>query len=223
MTNDQSRSHGNLLGKADELYHAAVFGGEPGGLVAADRALDRVEAELALVRGKVVHARFLAERVPDQGELRLFERAAELYRGLGDERGEGEALFWVGCYLQVVQGERELALPPLERARELAERTGDRLTLSYVVRHLGFAAHEAGDPVTAAELQRESIRLREEIGFTAGAAAGKVALAYLEAQAGRAAAAEQLLAEATEQAEAVGAKGVLGWVEQTRAELAGGR
>ncbi|MFE0458402.1 tetratricopeptide repeat protein [Kitasatospora sp. NPDC058965] len=223
MTADQTDAPEDLLGRADACYHDAVFGGEPGELVGADRALDQVEARLAVLRGKVVHARFLADRVADPEELRLFERAVALYRALGDERGEGEALFWAGCYHQVVQGEGGAALPLLERARELAHRTGDRLTLSYAVRHLGFAAYDAGDADTAAALQRESIRLREEIGFTAGAAAGKAALAYLEARAGRPAQAEQLLAEAATEAAAVDAKGVLGWVEQTRAELAGGQ
>ncbi|WP_328875804.1 hypothetical protein OHT76_40175 [Streptomyces sp. NBC_00287] len=58
----------------------------------ADPALDEVEADLALTRGRVVHARLLEERVEDVRELELFERAARLYAQLGDARGEGEAL-----------------------------------------------------------------------------------------------------------------------------------
>ncbi len=33
----------------------------------------------------------------DPGELALFERAAQLYRGLGDPGGEAKALFWIGA------------------------------------------------------------------------------------------------------------------------------
>jgi len=32
----------------------------------------------------------------------LFERAGQLYRDLGDVRGEAEALFWTGCCHQVI-------------------------------------------------------------------------------------------------------------------------
>src|SRR5690348_10970949 len=101
--------------RAGELYERAVFGGDGAALSGADRELDGVEADLALARGKVVHARFLATRSEDPGELVLFERAAELYRRLGDDRGEGDAVLWIGIYHQVVRGDQETALPFLAR------------------------------------------------------------------------------------------------------------
>ncbi|MDH6139578.1 hypothetical protein P3T35_001578 [Kitasatospora sp. GP30] len=72
--------------QAGLLYERAVFGGDGGALASADRGLDEVEADLALARGRVIHARFLEERVEEARELELFERAAELYRRLGDVR-----------------------------------------------------------------------------------------------------------------------------------------
>ena len=41
-------------------YEQAVFGGDPAGLVEAERALDGLEADLALARGRLLHAALLA-------------------------------------------------------------------------------------------------------------------------------------------------------------------
>ena len=90
------------LEQARLLYERAVFGGDGSALAAADRNLDAVEADLALARGRVIHARFLQQPDEDPHELALFERAAHLYQALGDVRGEAESLFWVGCFHQVV-------------------------------------------------------------------------------------------------------------------------
>lgn len=199
--------------RAQELYERAVFGGDRGALSEADRELDRVEADLALARGRIVHARFLETRTEDPREQELFERAATLYRALGDARGEGEALFWLALVHQVVRGDHDAAVPLLERAGELARRSGDRLTESYVLRHLAFAGQAAGRPEAARELMRESTRIRRELGFDAGVAANLVALAHLAAGPDEAAA---LLDEAAVLASASGAHGVLSWVEEAR-------
>jgi hypothetical protein len=124
--------------QARVLYEQAVFNGDDGALPAADRILDATEAGLALARGRVMHARFLAHRQEDPQELALFERAAALYHRLGDVRGEGESLFWAGTFHQVVRGDDDAAGPPLEQAWSLAQTAGGKLTLSYVVRHLGL-------------------------------------------------------------------------------------
>jgi tetratricopeptide (TPR) repeat protein len=201
------------LTRAGDLYEQAVFGGDDAALVGADRELDGVEADLALARGKVVHARFLAERVEDSDELVLFERATQLYRRLGDERGEGEALLWVGMFHQVVRGDQATAVPLFERARELAIRSGDQLTLSYVLRHLGFVEQAAGRVAAARELFLESTRLRRAVGFTAGVAANLVGLAYLSDEPD---VAKTYLDEAADLATEIGAAGVLKWVADAR-------
>jgi transposase InsO family protein len=46
--------------QAGHLYELAVFGGDGDALARADRGLDAVEADVALARGRVIHARFLA-------------------------------------------------------------------------------------------------------------------------------------------------------------------
>ena len=44
------------------------------------------------------HARYLDDRSAGSGGLSMFERAAELYRDLGADAGEAEALFWTGTH-----------------------------------------------------------------------------------------------------------------------------
>lgn len=205
--------------RARQLYEQAVFGGDAGALPIADRELDGVEADLALARGRMVHARFLEEGREDPNELALLERAAALYRRLGDGRGEAESLFWVGTFHQVVRGDHDTAAGALERSYELAAAAGDKLTLSYAVRHLGFADVAAGRMNSARYRLEESVRLRREIGFLPGVAAGLLALAELTAEEGRREDALALLDEAESIAEASGARGILRWTGQARAEL----
>ncbi|WP_431916316.1 hypothetical protein [Nonomuraea jabiensis] len=208
------------LERARELYDRAVLGGDVAGLEAADRGLDGVEADLALARGRVLHARFLdGQGGHGDEELGLFERAAELYRTIGDVRGEGEALLWVGVFHQVVREDEAPAAAALERALELATQAGDKLTLSYVLRHLGIAEHMAGRLSAARERLEESVRLRREVGFMAGVAANLVGLAYIAAAEGRREDAVAVLEEAGEIAGAEGAATVLGWVEEARGQL----
>jgi hypothetical protein len=203
--------------RAKDLYERAVFGGDATALDQADRDLDAVEAALALARGRVLHARFLADRAADPRELALFEAATEGYRRLGDRRGEAEALFWVGTFHQVVRGDQDAALPPLELSYALSTAAGDKLTMSYAVRHLAFADLAAGRRAVARERLAESVRLRREIGFRPGVAAGLVALAHVTAEEGDRERALALVDEAEVEARESGARGVLAWVEQARA------
>ncbi|WP_329487083.1 tetratricopeptide repeat protein [Kitasatospora sp. NBC_01246] len=151
--------------------------------------------------------------------MELFQHAAHLYRSLGDGRGEAEAQFWIGTYHQVVEGDDAAALPALHRSRELATATGDRLTLSYALRHLGIAEHHAGRLPAARDLLDESTRLRRELAFPEGVAANLVGLAYIAAAEGRPADARALLDEAAELAAGAGAKAVLHSIDEARAEL----
>ena len=210
------------------LYERAVFEGDAGLLATADRELDAVEADLALARGRVMHARFLQQRdaEPDQasedpGELALFERAVRLYRALGDVRGEAESLFWVGCFHQVVRRDNQAAIPVLGRSLELASQAGDKPTMSEALRHLGIAAHAAGQLDTARQRLEESTRLRRESGPRAGVAANLVGLAYIAAGQDRRDDALALLDEAGTIAEASGARRILDQVAQARRDVSG--
>lgn len=161
---------------------SAVFGGDVSALTEAAGHLNAIEADLALARGRVIHARFLdamsrPTEAPDEGaavELVLLERALELYRSLQDVRGEAQALFWIGTYHQVLRRDDATAVPALEQARALAAQAEDPLTLSYALRHLGIAGHRAGRLDEARSYLEESTRLRRLLGFAPGVAANLV-------------------------------------------------
>jgi tetratricopeptide (TPR) repeat protein len=194
------------IDRARLLYEGAVFGGE-------------VEADLALARGRVIHARFLQERNEDLRELALFERAAELYHELGDVRGEAESLFWIGIVHQVVRDDSDTAIPFFERSHERALQVDDKLTLSYVLRHLGLAEHAAGRLDAARERLQASVDIRREIGFLPGVAANLVGLTHIATAQGRHDDARALIEEARAIAEANGAHGILRHIDEARASL----
>lgn len=205
--------------RAELSYTQSVFGGDSTGLDDAEQGLDAIEADTALARGRLIHARFLDDRVENSRELELFEHAADLYARLGDARGEGEARFWIGTFHQVVRNDAEPALAAFRQAHELAVRAEDRLTESYVLRHLGFAAHTDGRLDEARELFEESTRLRRELEFLPGVAANLVGLAYLASQQDRRDDAATLLDEATELTRKSAAHGTARWVAEARREL----
>jgi hypothetical protein len=212
--------------RSRQLYERSVFGGDASALAAADRELDSVEADLALARGRVIHARFLEQRSQDPRqlsedprELPLFERAVYLYQALGDARGAAESQFWLGCFYQVVRGDDAAAGPVLQQSYRLAAQAGDKLTMSYALRHLGMAEHAAGRLDAAREQLEESVRLRREVGFLPGVAANLVGLAYIAAGQGRRDETLALLAEAAGIAEASGAQGIWRSVEEARTGL----
>jgi tetratricopeptide (TPR) repeat protein len=123
----------------------------------------------------------------------------------------------------VVRGEHDAAVPVLERSYELAAVAGDKLTMSYALRHLGIAEHLAGRLGAARERLEESMRLRREVGFLPGVAANLIGLAHIATAEGHHQEALELLAEAGSIAEAAGAKGVMRWVGEAREELASGQ
>jgi tetratricopeptide (TPR) repeat protein len=213
--------------QVDELYERAIFNGEYDGLPAADRALDTVEARLLLQRGRILHCRFLQPHADPPGEshvdpveeLAYFERAADLFRGAGDERGEAEALFWIGCFHQVVRDDNPTAIPFLTQAADLSRKTGDQLTLSYALRHLGIAAHMADDYTKARDLLEESTALRRTLNFTAGVAANLVGLIYLAIAQNRPDDARALATEATTLATTSGATKITEQIEAARSRI----
>ena len=200
-------------------YEHAIFTGDSGGLAAADRDLDAVEADLALARGRALHGRFLTDHVTNDAEFSHFERARHLYKSLGDVRGEAAALFWIGCYHQVVRDDNEAAVPSLEASRDCALRVGDRVTLSQALRHLGIADHRAGRFPEARVALEESTRIRRELGLTRGIAANLIGLAYIAAGEGRRDDGLAILAEAATLAAADDASQILRDIEEARAAL----
>jgi tetratricopeptide (TPR) repeat protein len=214
--------------RAGLLHERAVFTGDAEPLADAERELDAAEADLAVARGKLMHTRFLLQRDQDPAgadedpaELPLFERAAHLYRALGDIRGAADALFWVGCLHQVIRRDHATAIPVLEQSLELASQAGDKAVMSEALRHLGIVAHACGDLETARQRLEESTRLRREIGLLAGVASNMVGLAYIAAAQDRADEALALIDEGCAIAQASHADRTLQQLNEARASISG--
>lgn len=208
------------------LYEQAIFEGDREPLVQADRLLTGVEAGLALARGRIMHGEFLLRRSEDPDgvtenpdELPSFERAAELYRALGDQRGEADALFWIGCCHQVVRRDNDTAVPLLERALSLASEAGDQAVMAEALRHLGIAEHAAGRLDEARARLEESTALRRQLGRATGVATNLIGLAYIATAQDRPGDAVSYLNEAAALASEGNAELVQRQVDEARAEV----
>jgi hypothetical protein len=151
----------------------------------------------------------------------LFERAALLYRTLGDIRGEAGALFWVGCFHQVIRRDNATAIPVLEQSLERASQAGDKAVMSEALRHLGIVAHASGDLGTARQRLEESTRLRREIGLLSGVASNMAGLAYMAAAQDRAGDALALISEGCAIARASQADRILRQLSEARERICG--
>jgi len=171
--------------------------------------LDTPQAQLE--RGKLIHVEAVRESRLQPGEHEAFSAALIGFREDRDSAGEAEALFWLAVCAQF-GGDDASAEPLLRRAYEL----GESLTKSYAARHLGFIAGARSEDVTARDLLRESLRLREELSFDAGVAAAQLALAEFERSRGNTDEADRLLADADRLARAIGAAGVIAWIDASR-------
>jgi hypothetical protein len=205
---------------AELLSEQALFAGLAEARQAAARELDRAEARLEAERGRILHARFLAERdAEDPEELQHFEASLGLARRAGDELLEAWARFWIGIVHQVVRDDSAAALPHFEAAYTAARELGDPMLASYAVRHLAFAWEEAGRADEAWRGFEESVELRRAEGFLPGVAAGLLTLAEAAQERGRPHEARALLAEARETAQRCGAHAFLTRIELVEAEL----
>ena len=202
------------LERAEHAYQAAMFAGETDGAAEALRDLGGNGPEYDLARGKLRHCANIAERRQDTEELACFERAETAFAKCGDSRGAGEALFWQGCYHQVLADDDEIARPLFERALELSKQAGDALMKSYSLRHLGISCHMAKNLDAAEHLLQESTRLRREIGFEAGVAANLVGLAFIALDRGDREQAQIRAQEAERTARGCGAHAVVSWARQ---------
>lgn len=184
---------------------------------------DELLAAALDLRGRALHARFLADRsagAPEE-ELALFERGLEL-REPDDARGVAESLFHVGLVHQVVREDGPTSEPFFEESYRLAGEAGDDVLRSYAIRHLGWTRQERGDVEGARAAFEESLDLRERARFLPGVGAAALALAEFELEQGRPERARELLAQARDVFERVGMERFLGFADEVERGLASG-
>jgi hypothetical protein len=211
----------DLFERADLLNEQALFTGSAKAREAAGRELLRAEARLLQEKGRVLHAKFLAERGDeDPAELEQFERSLELAREAGDERLESWARFWIGIVHQVIRGDHDQSLPHFQSAYDWAMANDDALLQSYAIRHLGFGWYEQGRKEDGLRALEESVELRRREEFLPGIAAGLLTLAEIAVEEGRPGDARPLLVEAKEAADRSGAAAFGRRIDAAIAELA---
>ncbi|WP_342375386.1 hypothetical protein NVS55_29390 [Myxococcus stipitatus] len=111
----------------------------------------------------------------------FFEQAQELAAASGDSRGRLDALFYRGL-TQQFQGQAEAAGATYSQGLLLSRAANDVLMESYNLRHLASLAEDRGELDSAISLYENSLRLREQVGFTTGQMFALTALANVRAR-----------------------------------------
>lgn len=187
----------NLLLKARILMSQALFDDQDT-LAESEDALNRalihaqstdnssLTGTIWDAKGFVLHAACLTgsqDKEPED-EFTFLESGLRLRKEAKDTCGIAESLFHIGLLHRDIRHEHLQALPYFEEAYDLAQQTNDRTLTSYIVRHIAFAHHDAGNGELAYAAMTESLRLREEIGFAPDIALALHMMAYAEADYG---------------------------------------
>jgi flagellar FliJ protein len=128
--------------RADLLNEQALFAGSAEARELAARELDRAEARLEAERGRILHARFLAERgAEDPQGLEHFEASLELARREAEVEARREVLAAAARDRQAIDKLKERR--KAEHEAEWARRSQNTLD------ELALAVHRRGGAVTA--------------------------------------------------------------------------
>lgn len=99
-----------------------------------------------------------------QDALNYFEQALTLFQANENHEWEGKAVFNIGLIHQR-RKEMENAKACFIRAYEIAVKGGYQFDQSLAARHLGFIHFMSGEYGPAEEYAKESLKLREELGY----------------------------------------------------------
>ncbi|HEY8446836.1 MAG TPA: tetratricopeptide repeat protein [Thermomicrobiales bacterium] len=162
-------------------------------------------AEMLLLYGHI-----LLQGNPIEAQ-RHYERGLELYRLLGDRRGEARALSGLGIASSDM-GAHEQALESLRAARELFESLNDSAGIALVEHYLGFVAMKQGELATAAKRIGAALSQWRALGRGDSAIFALIDLARIGRMQGHLKPAQVLLERAQEENATVGSKEVAGYI-----------
>jgi tetratricopeptide (TPR) repeat protein len=194
------------LGLADEVER-----------VAAGRS-DAVHAAALYGRGMALHIDFIMAEGDQDREVESFTRATELYGAAGDQEGAALSTAMVGVFHHVDRLDRETANPILQRAYDMSP-SGPSFARSEAARHLGQIAQELGDHERGLEILQESLRIREELGWSIHLPSALHVVGYAQLELGRLDEAAATLARAREVGERIGARLTLAFIARTEADV----
>ena len=152
-----------------------------------------------------------------QAALDGYEQAQEIYRGLGDVRGEARALNNLGKTYEHL-GETERARAYYERALPLRREAHDPRGEAVTLNNLGSLARLAGDPKTALEDHLRALELRAGQGQQRGEGVTRQLIGRAHLALGDVAGALDDFAAAAEALRAVGARRNLADTQRYRGE-----
>jgi predicted ATPase/class 3 adenylate cyclase len=149
---------------------------------------------------------------PDGVGWASLEEALELYRALGDERGQANILWGMGNK-RYFQGDPQAGIAELDQALQIYRRVGDRTMEAWALHMLGAGLLRLGDGEAARAPVRDALRLFQESGDAAGLTLVFDDLAALAAYDGDAERAARLWGAARSLSTATGA-GLASFVDQ---------
>ena len=155
---------------------------------------------------------------PEQ-EMDFFKRGLDLRKEHGSPSQIAESVFHIGLVHDVIRREYDLALPYHQQAYKLAKQAGDKLIMSYAVRHIGFTKLTQEDIEGATEAFSESLELRRSIRFIPGEAFALATLARMSKINGDNNRALNQLKEARDLLLSLGAEPRVVWIDSLIAEI----
>ena len=129
-------------------------------------------------RGMSLHVSYLeSDRSQEfEEEIDFFERGLDLRKEHGSLSQMAESTFHIGLVYDVVRQEYDKASVYHQEAYELAKEAGDKMIMSYAIRHIGYTRLVKEDIAGARKDLTESLELRRSLNFIPGTA---FALAHL--------------------------------------------
>jgi tetratricopeptide (TPR) repeat protein len=166
-----------------QLAQAAAFSGDVG------RGTEAAAAAVALARGLPETAHLLQSltvqgtvesmRGDPQAALAPFQEALAIAGRLGNTEAEADVRLRCGFLLSEL-GNLEAAEWDLAAARHLAEQTGNRRVLAFVLHNLGWVLWKRERPGEAREAEREALALAEKAGLRQVVLATEIYLALID-------------------------------------------
>lgn len=119
--------------------------------------LQRVAAESAYLEGQSLRSQ------ANPAAIERYKRARELWRALGDRRGEAYALYYVG-WVYGATNQLKQAHQHFEEAISLHRAEGDLRGLSFVLNQLGSTHRDRGGALTGLDFYTQALDLRRGLG-----------------------------------------------------------
>ncbi|GAA3102410.1 tetratricopeptide (TPR) repeat protein [Kribbella aluminosa] len=120
-----------------------------------------------------------ADALFNSGDRDLRDRMLTLIKDAPDDARRGTANFWAGAIADNVYEQPAEAIEHYRQALELAEKSGDELTMAQALRHLGHHSHAAGELLPAREQWERSTELLQQNGHLRPTLAQQVHIAIL--------------------------------------------